>query len=375
MKLNTATLKGKFLNGSLGLTLISIALGFLLGAIVLIVAGFNPLEAYWVILKGIFSRSKYISYVIIYATPLIITGLSVAFAMRTGLFNIGAEGQYIMGAIMAAAAGYFFKLPLVLHVTVAVGLAVAVAAIWGGLAGYIKARFGVHEVISTIMLNWIALYLSNFVITLKAFGSQGTGKSYVIQSTARINLLSDWKISEAGIEFIRSHRILGDILKTPINIGIVFAILLAVLVWYILNKTTLGYELRAVGFNPHAAEAGGINVKKSMVTSMLFSGGLAGAAGAFQVLGVSHRIAKLAAMEGYGFDGIAVSLIGNNTGAGSVFAGLLFGALKYGGSKIQDAMQAPTEVINIMIGTIILFVAMPKLIRLILTLLEKRAKN
>jgi simple sugar transport system permease protein len=375
MKLNGEVLKSKFLNGSLGLTLISIVLGFLLGAIVLLVAGFNPLEAYWVILKGIFSRSKYISYVIIYATPLIITGLSVAFALRTGLFNIGAEGQYIMGAIMAAAAGYFFKLPLILHVTVAVGLAIIAAGIWGGLAGYIKARFGVHEVISTIMLNWIALYFSNFVVTLKIFGSQGTGKSYAIQSTARINLLSDWKISEAGIEFIRSHKILGDILKTPINAGIIFAILLAVLVWYILNKTTLGYELRAVGFNPHAAEAGGINVKKSMVISMLISGGLAGAAGAFQVLGVSHRIAKLAAMEGYGFDGIAVSLIGNNTGPGSVFAGLLFGALKYGGSKIQDAMQAPTEVINIMIGTIILFVAMPKLIRLILTILRRRAKN
>lgn len=375
MKLNGAVLKSKFLNGSLGLTLISIVLGFLLGAIILLVAGFNPLEAYWVILKGIFSRSKYISYVIIYATPLIITGLSVAFALRTGLFNIGAEGQYIMGAIMAAAAGYFFELPLILHVTLAVGLAVVAGAIWGGLAGYIKARFGVHEVISTIMLNWIALYFSNFVVTLKVFGSQGTGKSYAIQSTARINLLSDWKISEAGIEFIRSHKILGDILKTPINAGIIFAILLAVLVWYILNKTTLGYELRAVGFNPHAAEAGGINVKKSMVISMLISGGLAGAAGAFQVLGVSHRIAKLAAMEGYGFDGIAVSLIGNNTGPGSVFAGLLFGALKYGGSKIQDSMQAPTEVINIMIGTIILFVAMPKLIRLILTILERRAKN
>ena len=188
-------------------------------------------------------------------------------------------------------------------------------------------------------------------------------------------MLSDWKISEAGIEFIRSHRFLGDILKTPVNVGFIIAILLAILVWYILNKTTLGYELRAVGFNPHAAEAGGINVKKSMVYSMVISGGLAGTAGALQVLGVSHRIAKLAAMEGYGFDGIAVSLIGNNTGAGSVLAGLLFGALKYGGSKIQDAMQAPTEVINIMIGTIILFVAMPKLIRLILMMFERRAKN
>ena len=375
MKIDVAALKQKFLNGSLGLTLISILLGFLLGAIILFAAGFNPLEAYWVIMKGIFSRPKYMSYVIIYSTPLIVTGLSVAFALRTGLFNIGAEGQYIIGAIVAAAAGYFFKLPLILHVTVAIGLAVIAAAMWGGLAGYIKARFGVHEVISTIMLNWIALYLSNYVVTLKSFASQGTGKTYTIQSSAKINLFSEWRITEAGIEFIRSHRVLGDILKSPINLGFIFAILLAVLVWYVLNKTTLGYELRAVGINPHAAEAGGINVRTSMVTSMLFAGGLAGAAGAFQVLGVSHRIAKLAAMEGYGFDGIAVSLIGNNTGGGSVFAGLLFGALKYGGSKIQDAMQAPTEVINIMIGTIVLFVAMPKLIRLILTLKRNRASS
>ena len=146
------------------------------------------------------------------------------------------------------------------------------------------------------------------------------------------------RCNAAAVEFIRSHRMLGDILKTPINLGFIFAILLAVLVWYVLNKTTLGYELRAVGINPHAAEAGGINVKKSMVISMLFAGGVAGAAGAFQVLGVSHRIAKLAAMEGYGFDGIAVSLIGNNTGLGCVLAGIFFGALKYGGSKIQHAI-------------------------------------
>ena len=366
MKMNVQGIKGFFLKGSLGLTIISIFLGFLVGAIVLLVAGFNPIEAYWAILKGIFSRPKYMAYVIIYATPLIITGLSVAFALRTGLFNIGAEGQYVVGAITAAMAGYFFHLPMILHVIVCIFLAAMAAAVWGGLAGYIKAKFGVHEVISTIMLNWIALYLSNWVVTLKAFGKQGTGKSFVIQETARIDLLGQWKITEAGIEFMRSHKFLGDILKTPVNIGILIAIVLAFLIWYTLNKTTLGYELRAVGFNPHAAEYGGINVNKSIITSMFISGGLAGIAGALQVMGVSHRIAKLAVMEGYGFDGIAVSLIGNNTGAGSVFAGILFGALKYGGSKIQDAINAPTEVINIMVGTIILFIAMPSLIRLIL---------
>lgn len=354
------------LRGPIGLTLISVVLGFLVGAIVLIIAGFNPLEAYWAILRGIFSKPKYMSYVIIYATPLIITGLSLAFAMRTGLFNIGAEGQFIVGAMVAAMAGYFFQLPMVLHIPVCIVLAMFAAAIWGGLAGYIKARFGVHEVISTIMLNWIALYLSNWSLTFPFFGQAGTGKSHMIQQTARIDLLGQWKITEAGIDFIRSHKILGDILKSPVNVGIVVALILAFLVWYILNKTTLGYELRAVGYSPSAAEYGGINVQRSMVTSMSIAGALAGTAGALQVMGVSHKIAKLAIMEGYGFDGIAVSLIGNNTGPGSVFAGLLFGGLKYGGSKIQDAVGAPTEVINIVVGTIILFLAMPKLIQLLI---------
>ncbi|THB72170.1 MAG: ABC transporter permease [Desulfobulbaceae bacterium] len=355
-----------FIRGPLGLTIFSTILGFSIGAIVLAIAGFNPAEAYWAIIRGIFSKPKYMSYVIIYATPLIITGLSVAFALRTGLFNIGAEGQFIVGAMTAAMAGYYFQLPMIIHVPLCILLAMSAAAVWGGLAGYIKARFGVHEVISTIMLNWIAFYLSNWSLTIKSFGKQGTGKSYMIQETARIDLFGQWKITEAGIDFIRSHKILGDVLKSPVNIGILVALLLAFLVWYILNKTTLGYELRAVGFNPDAAEYGGINVKKSMVTSMAIAGGLAGAAGALQVMGVGHKIAKLAIMEGYGFDGIAVALIGNNTGPGSVFAGLLFGGLKYGGSKIQDAVGAPTEVINIVVGTIILFIAMPKFIQLVL---------
>ncbi|MCP4022861.1 MAG: ABC transporter permease [Desulfobacteraceae bacterium] len=364
-RFNIRGIKDFLLSGSLGVTLISVFLGFMVGAIVLLIAGFNPVEGYFAILKGIFSKPKYMSYVVIYSTPLIITGLSVAFAMRTGLFNIGAEGQYIVGAMVAAMAGYYFHLPMVLHIIVCIFLAALAAAAWGGLAGFIKAKFGVHEVISTIMLNWTALYLSNWAVTLKSFGKQGTGKSFAIQETARIDLFGQWKITEAGIDFIRSHKVLGDILKSPVNLGILAAFLLAFLMWYTLNKTTLGYQLRAVGYNPNAAEYGGINVNRSIVTSMCIAGGLAGTAGALQIMGVSHRIAKLATMEGYGFDGIAVSLIGNNTGIGSVLAGFLFGSLKYGGSKIQDAIDAPTEVINIMVGTIILFVAMPKLIKLI----------
>ena len=144
------------------------------------------------------------------------------------------------------------------------------------------------------------------------------------------------------------------------------AIAVAVLVWFILKHTTLGYRLRAVGFNLYAAEYGGINVKKNMVISMTIAGALSGLAGALQVMGVSHQISLLAAMEGYGFDGIAVSLIGNSTPIGCVFSGLLFGGLKYGGPKMQPAMGAPSEIINIVIGIIVFFIAIPQLIRLIL---------
>ncbi len=360
------SLKEAVINGAAGLTIFSILLGFIVGAVVLLLAGFNPIEAYGAIIRGIFSKPKYMSYVVIYSTPLIMTGLSVAFALRTGLFNIGAEGQFIVGSLTAAMVGYFVHLPMMLHVPLCILSAMAVSAAWGGIAGFIKARHGVHEVISTIMLNWIALYLLNWAVTIQSFGQRGTGKSHMIQQTARIDLFGQWKITPEGIDFIRSHKILGDILKSPVNTGIIFALVFAFLVWFILNRTTLGYELRAVGFNPHTAECSGINVNRSIITSMSIAGALAGAAGGLQVLGVSYRVAKLAAMEGYGFDGIAVSLIGNNTGPGSVFAGFLFGGLKYGGSKIQDAVGAPTEVINIVVGTIILFIAMPKLIQLLL---------
>ncbi len=362
MKPRLARISNRLLSGSVGLTTISILMGLAIGAAVLLVAGFNPVDAYVIIWNGIFSKPKYLAYVVIYATPLIITGLSVAFAFRTGLFNIGAEGQFIIGALVAALAGYLLKLPPVIHVVAVFALSVAAAALWGGFAGWLKARFGVHEVISTIMLNWISLYFSNYMLGQAFFSRQGEGKSHPILETARIDLFGEWKFTDAGRAFFTAHPVLDDIFKTPVNLGILFALVFALLVWYVLNKTTLGYELRAVGYNKDAAEYGGIDVKRSMIVSMAIAGGLSGAAGALQVMGVAQRVAKLAAMEGYGFDGMAVALIGNNTGGGSVFAGLLFGALKYGGGKIQDSLRAPTEVINIMMGTIVFFIAVPRLV-------------
>ncbi|SCZ03637.1 ABC transporter permease [Alkaliphilus peptidifermentans] len=365
------------LNGNFGFTLVSIILGLAVGAIILQITGFNAFEAYKIMIQGVFSRPNYIAWTIVRSTPIIITGLSVAFAFKTGLFNIGAEGQFIIGAITAAAVGYFVKLPAVLHIPLVILAAITAAGFWGAIAGYLKAKFGVHEVISTIMLNWIALYLNNYIVRIEGFRRPLNERSYAIQQSASIVVLEEWKRSEAGRAWLLNHEFWRDVFRTPLNLGIVFAIVLAIIVWFILNKTTLGYELKAVGYNKHAAEYGGINVSKSMLVSMSIAGALAGLAGALHVMGDSKSIASLAAMEGYGFDGIAVALIGGNTPLGVLLGGLLFGGLKYGGSKIQPTLGAPSEVISIVIGTIVFFIAMPKLIKMVMKLTTKNrgAKN
>jgi len=363
-----------FMKNTLLFTLISIFLGLLFGAMILLLAGFNPLLAYGTIIDGIFGRWKYISYTIIRSTPLILTGLSVTFAFRTGLFNIGAEGQFIIGSLVAALTGYFLNLPWFIHIPVVLIFAVMASGIWGGLAGLLKAKFGVNEVISTIMLNWIALYLQNMLVYTQGFQKPGGETSHDIRPSAIITLFNDWKFSAAGRAWLAEHPIMDDVLRTPVNFGFIIALIAAFVVWFILKHTTLGYKLRAVGFNKNAAEYGGINVNKNMVISMTIAGGLAGLAGAVQVMGVSHNVSLLAAMEGYGFDGIAVSLIGSNTALGCVFAGLLFGALKYGGQKIQPIMGAPSEIVNIVIGVIVFFIAIPKLIALLIRIFNKKDK-
>ena len=349
----------KIINDTLLYTLISIVLGLLVGAVVLYISGFNPIEGYGAMLNGIVGKPKYIAWTIIKATPLILTGLSVAFAFRTGLFNIGAEGQFIVGTLAAALVGYFVHLPAIIHIPLTLIAGCLAGALWAAFAGMLKARFGVHEVISTIMLNWIAMYLLNYVIMFNSFRLPNSEASQMIQNTAMID-----------IKWLKA--IVGP--ATATNWGIVVALIVTVIIAYILNKTVLGFELRAVGFNKFGAEYAGINVNKSMVTSMAIAGLLAGMAGAMHVMGVSHNITILAAQEGYGFDGIAVSLIGNNTPIGAVLAGLLFGGLKYGGSKMQT-IGAPTEVINIVIGSIIYFVAASRLVKILVNKLRGGKAN
>lgn len=357
-------------------TAISIILGLIIGAILLALAGYNPFEAYLAMIVGVFSKPSYVSNTIIKATPLIFTGLSVAFAFRTGLFNIGAEGQFIIGTMTAVWAGLYLNfLPGFIHIPIIIILAIVTSGLWGALSGYLKSRFGVHEVISTIMLNWIAFYLLNYMVMIPGINKPGGEASLNIPRSAQISLLDDWKTSDSGISWLIDHPFLKDLLRTPVNFGILFAIVFAILVWFVLNKTTLGYRLRSVGLNKYAAEYAGINVNKNVIVSMFIAGSLSGLAGAFHVMGVSKNISRLAGMEGYGFDGIAVALIGSNGSLGVFFSGLLFGALKYGGSKIQMVMGAPSEIINIVIGIIVFFIAIPKMLIIIKKYFKSKKKK
>lgn len=355
-------------------TILAIVLGIIIGSIILLISGTNPVEAYKVIFLGAFGKPKYISWTIVKAVPLILTGLSVAFAFNTGLFNIGAEGQYIVGSIGALVVGLLLDLPPVIHGLVALLVGALCGYLWGAIVGILKAKFQVNEVISSIMMNWIAFYLSNYLLSFPILRSIESDNSYPIKQSASIKIAGAWKMSESGRAYLAQHKFLKDILNPPINFGIIIAIIAALVVWYILKKTTLGYELRAVGFNEKAAEYGGIDINKSIVKSMGIAGILAGLAGAITVLGVSGDIGIMAAQEGYGFDGMAVALIAGNNPLGTIPAALLYAGLTYGGGKLTT-IGTYSEVVNIIIGIMILFTAMPKLLDMIKFFFTKWSKK
>lgn len=366
----------RILRKPLTAVILSIIMGLFVGAIVLAVSGYNPFEAYAALFRGIFSKPKYVAIVIVRSTPIILTGLSVAFAFKTGLFNIGAEGQYIVGSIAAVLVGYLVPMPPVIHFFAIILTGAVAAGLYGGFAGFLKARFGIHEVITTIMLNWVALYLNNFFVKQPWLKKPNTEASHEIAQTGWGVFLNGWKTSPDGKEWLSGHPILLDLFRTDLNYGIIVAVLVVIGVWYLLNHTTKGFELRAVGFNQDAAEFAGINVKNNMITSMGIAGALSGLAGALQICCANpHRITILAAHEGFGFDGISVALIAGSNPIGCIFSGLLFGGLKYGGASIQSEVGAPTEVISIVIGTIVFFVAMSTIFTMLADRIKRRAEK
>ncbi len=280
------------------------------------------------------------------STPYIFAGLAVALGFRAGVFNIGAEGQIFVGAITATFVGYSVNgLPAIIHVPLALLAGAAGGALWGFIPGWLKAKTGGHEVINTIMMNYIAFRLSDFLLTgpMKRPGSFNPVSPEILPSAWLPRFFPDP---------IRFH------------LGFFIALGIAYLVYWYLFKTTWGFELRTVGTNPNAAKYAGMNVTKNIILAMSLSGALAGLAGANEVLGVNRNLA-MAFSSGYGFDSIALALLGNNHPLGVVLASLLFGTLRSGATRMQLTAGIPNDIISILQAVILAFIAAPAIIRTI----------
>lgn len=278
------------------------------------------------------------------ATPLIFAGLGLGIGFRAGLFNIGAQGQIIIGAIVGAYVGFAWDLPPVLHLVVAViGCAVG-GAIWGFIPGFLKARTGAHEVITTIMLNYIALNFVSFLLSITAFQRPGSNnpQSPLIGSNAEYPLL-------LGSGF-------------NLHLGFVLAIAAAFGVWWLMERSTLGFQFRAVGANPYAARTAGMNVGLVYVLVMVTAGSLAGLAGSAQILGTEHSL-TIGIAASFGFDAITVALLGRSRPLGIVFAALLFGGLRAAGPALQVQAGVPVDIVLVVQSLIVLFIAAPPLVR------------
>lgn len=319
----------------------------------MLVSGYDPVAGYSALWNGIFGDSYAIGETIRQISPYILAGLAVAFAFRTGLFNIGVEGQLIVGWFAAAYVGMAFELPKVIHLPLALLAAAAAGALWGLIPGILKATLKVHEVIVTIMMNYIALHLVNALIKVVADGGFKTDK---IQDSA--SLRSDF-LSE-----------LTDF--STLHYGIFVALFMVFIMWFILERMKLGYELKSVGFNENAAQYAGMSVKRNIITAMVISGAFAGLGGAMEALGTFGNMSTRAGFTGIGFDGIAVALLGANTPLGVVFGASLFGSLKYGANNMPNAANIPIEIVSIVIALIIFFVASGYIIRVGLQRIGKK---
>ena len=286
-----------------------------------------------------------LSRTLVEATPLALAGLSVAFAFRAGLFNIGAAGQLVIGATCAGWVGFTWDLPAAVHLPLAVVAGFAGGAAWGAIAGVLKARTGAHEVITTIMLNYISYRLLDYALRSDAF-----------QPAGRDDLISKPVADSARLPEVS----LGDI---TVHAGVFLALAAAVAIWYLLERTTVGFHLRSVGANPNAARYAGMSVAAMYVLAMVLAGGLAGLAGTVNILGRPSFSLTGGYYSFIGFDAIAVALLGRANPAGVLGAAFLFGVLRAGSTGMQAATSTPVDIIVVIQALIILFVAAPALVR------------
>jgi len=342
----------------------AILVGLLAGFIILLASNASQsLQGFGAILTGGFSSMQYFGQVLYFATPIIMTGLSVGFSSRTGLFNIGAAGQFITGAYAAVLVGVKCGfLPGHLHWLAALAAAMLAGALWGAIPGLFKALFNVNEVIACIMMNYIGTYLVNFLITKTMFDSL-RNQSLRVAAAANLPKMGMDKVFRDGFNV------------SSANSGIFIAVLFAVLIYIVLEKTSFGYELKACGFNREAARYAGINEKRSIILSMTIAGAMAGLGGALLYLAGSGKgITVVDVLAQEGFNGIPVALLGLNNPVGIIFSGLLVAYLNVGGFNMQ-LYDFPPQVIEIIIGVIIYFSAFSLLVRGFFNSLKKRKEG
>ncbi len=318
--------------------LVSILLALVIGGILIALIGEDPFAVYVKLFSDTLGNTYGIGQVLFKATPLILTGLSVAFAFRAGLFNIGAEGQMTVGAFASAWAGFtFVSLPWIILIPLCVMAGFLAGAFWAGIAGYLKARFGSHEVINTIMLNFIALAVVSYLVN----------NVYMVPATIHTPEISPNAV------LLRFDLISGFFKGSPFNLSFVIAILMCFVMYYILTKTPFGYRIKTLGYNANAAEYAKMNVKKLTLLAMLIAGGFAGLGGLNFVNGYKHYF-ELGFSENAGYVGIAVALIGRNNPFAIIIVAIFFGILEYGGLTVNTLV--PKEIVTILQGIIILLI-------------------
>lgn len=299
---------------------------------------------------GSFGSKSQLIETLVFTTPLIFTGLAHAIAFKTGLFNIGVEGQFIIGMMTATMVGLIPGIPRGIHIMLILIVGIISGGFWAAIPGYLKAKIGTNEVVNTIMMNFIAMNLANY-FTMGVFHKPDSASTFPIKESAYLT------------------RFLGD--NYRLNTGIFIAIILAVLIYVLFWKTTVGYEIRAVGLNPFAAEYGGISIKKNIILAMAISGAVAGLGGAIHIAGVQHQSVQLFSFPNFGMDGIAVALVAKSNPIGVIFSALLFGALNLSSGTLM-LYGIPKTISALVQGIVILFIAAEYIFKWIS---EKRKKE
>ncbi|WP_025728544.1 ABC transporter permease [Atopobacter phocae] len=338
---------------------LSVIFGLLLGAVLMICFGLDAIKGYSALIQGSVGSPFYIGETLRQSAPLIVIALGFAVASSAGFFNIGLSGQAVCGwlasVVVADALG---SLPKVIVLPIAILAGMTAGALWAGIAGALKAFFNTSEVIVTIMLNHTAFYASNYIVRNVLTDSRDATDAISQNASLRVDWLSN------AFEF------------STIHMGIIISLVTAILLHYLMNRTTLGFEIKAVGLNKYAADYAGISSKRIIIVSMLISGALAGLGGVMEGLGTFQNIFVFGSLPTVGFDGLAVSLLGQGNALGIIFSGLLFAMLRIGGNSMPLMARVPNEVVDIVIASIIFFIGINYVIKLLVNMKKnKQVKN